>query len=323
MNTDQCKELRGLRERLAACCCGAMGIVSLVSGQNIAPETARTAVSPPPPAFRPETNANPRNSSQEKEIDRQHLERIYKAISAYYYDHQDLPNWLSDLVPQYLSDPNDLISPVETRTGKSVLYGRTDPKLRTSYVYEFNAGAAPEEFNRGSTAPLTCKQWKLKQLEKFGLVTPILRCHLHNPVLNVAYSGQIYETGLLWENDPRTAALVEANPALGPKPGAAAGVPVHVQVVDAETGKPVGAAAVRGTLGSEFGLLPPISSTTDTNGIVTVPLGEWKVNFLILSASHPLYQPAQFEWNRAKVKEETVPAEIKIRLAHYPSGASR
>src|SRR6266481_5783229 len=49
----------------------------------------------------------------ELEIDRQHLQRIYKAISAYYQDHQDLPDWLSDLVPHYLSDENDLISPVE------------------------------------------------------------------------------------------------------------------------------------------------------------------------------------------------------------------
>lgn len=148
----------------------------------------------------PLVNAQTKSPNPEKDQDRQHLERIYKAICAYYRDHQDLPNWLSDLVPQYLPDTSDLVSPVETRTGKSVLYGRQDPKLPTSYIYEFNAAPAPEEFNRGRSVPLTCKEWKLMQLKKFGLVTPILRCHLHNPVLNVAYAGDIYETGLLWES---------------------------------------------------------------------------------------------------------------------------
>src|ERR1041385_6566175 len=155
---------------------------------------------------------------EERDTDRQHLQRIYKAISAYYKDHHDLPDWLSDLVPKYLPDANDPISPVEKRTGKSVLYGRDDPKLHTSYIYEFNAAPAAEEFNRGRSVPLTCKQWKLLQLKKFGLITPILRCHLQNPVLNVAYSGDIYETGLLWENDPRAAALIKTKPSLGPRP---------------------------------------------------------------------------------------------------------
>src|SRR6266545_1908671 len=166
------------------------------------------------------------SAAAEREIDRQHLQHIYKAISAYYQDHQDLPDWLSDLVPHYLADENDLISPVETRTGKSVLFGRTDPRLHTSYIYEFNAGPAAEEFNRGRSVPLTCKQWKLMQLKKFGLITPILRCHLHEPVLNVAYSGDIYETGLLWENDTQTAALIKSNPQLGPHPPESSGARV-------------------------------------------------------------------------------------------------
>src|SRR6267154_941040 len=64
------------------------------------------------------TSKLPKASSKELEleIDRQHLQHIYRAISAYYKDHQDLPDWLSDLVPRYLADENDLVSPVEKRT---------------------------------------------------------------------------------------------------------------------------------------------------------------------------------------------------------------
>jgi hypothetical protein len=283
----------------------AMGAYPLVNAQttpSIQPQATGTAA------------GNRAIPSPEKDEDRQHLERIYKAICAYYRDHQDLPNWLSDLVPQYLADAGDLVSPVETRTGKSVLYGRQDPKLPTSYIYEFNAGTAPEEFNRGRTVPLTCKEWKLMQLKKFGLVTPIIRCHLHNPVLNVAYSGDIYETGLLWENDPQTAALVRSNPQLGPLPSDSSGARVNVKVLDSQTSEPIATASVQGTLGSEFGLLPPAQGTADTNGIVAVALGEWKINFLILTASHPLYESTQLEWNREQDKEGTPPDRLTLKL---------
>ena len=251
---------------------------------------------------------------QDAAIDRQHLERIYGAIRRYYKEHQDLPNWLSDLVPKYLPDAKDLVSPVEQRTGKSVLYGREDPKIHTSYIYEFNGGVAAEEFNKGRAVPLTCKQWKLMQLQKFGMVTPILRSHVDKPVLNVAYSGQIYETGLLWEDDPRTAALIKQDPRLGPQPPTAGGAHVSVHVVDAGTGKGIAGAVVRNGIGSEFGLLLPSEATTDANGDVSVPLGEWKVNFLFLNANQDGYNPAGMEWNREKSQEEAPPAEITLKL---------
>jgi beta-lactamase regulating signal transducer with metallopeptidase domain len=253
--------------------------------------------------------------AQESEIDRQHLQRIYKAIQAYYKDRRDLPNWLSDLVPQYLPDAAVLISPVETRTGKSVLFGREDPKIHTSYIYEFNAGPAAEQFNRGRSVPLTCKEWKLMQLPKFGLVTPLLRCHLDKPVLNVAYCGVIYETGLLWEDDPNTAALIKENPLLGPRAGAASGPELKVRVVDADTGAPVSSAAVRNAIGAEFGLLPPGQGTTDADGNVTVNLGEWKVNWLFLTAASPLYYTRGLDWNRDTANEEAPPAQITLKMS--------
>src|ERR1700677_4978298 len=46
------------------------------------------------------------------------LKLIYDAIQASQMDHHDVPNWLSDLVPQYLTDANVLICPVCKRTGQ-------------------------------------------------------------------------------------------------------------------------------------------------------------------------------------------------------------
>src|SRR3974390_726369 len=68
---------------------------------------------------------------------RQNLKRIYAAIQAYRADKKQLPNWLSDLVPQYLDDVNVLTCPVTRRTGRINNYGLQDPKLPTSYLYEF------------------------------------------------------------------------------------------------------------------------------------------------------------------------------------------
>lgn len=89
---------------------------------------------------------------------------------------------------------------------------------------------------------------------------------------------------------------------------------MSVKVADADTGEPIGTASVRSTLGSEFGLLPPAQGTTDTNGLVAVALGEWNVNFLILTASHPLYESKQQDWNREKNKETAVPAQLTLEL---------
>jgi hypothetical protein len=84
--------------------------------------------------------------------------------------------------------------------------------------------------------------------------------------------------------------------------------------VDAGTGKGIAGAVVRNGIGSEFGLLLPSEATTDANGDVSVPLGEWKVNFLFLNANQDGYNPAGMEWNREKSQEEAPPAEITLKL---------
>jgi hypothetical protein len=168
-------------------------------------------------------------AAREREIDKQHLLKIFDALQAYRKDHGDLPNWLSDLLPDYLKDSQILISPVETRTGQSQVFGYDDPKMHSSYVYEFCAASSGRKDAQGAT--LTMKQWKTKQMEAFGPAIPILRCHSHTPVLNVAYAGDFYETATFWETDANTLDLIKR---LGPgKPGPDWQY-LRVTVVDAE-----------------------------------------------------------------------------------------
>src|SRR5262245_50093675 len=60
---------------------------------------------------------SPELATKEKEGCIKNLQTIYTAIEAYRHDHKDLPNWFSDLVPDYLPDVNVLVCPVCRRTG--------------------------------------------------------------------------------------------------------------------------------------------------------------------------------------------------------------
>ncbi len=237
---------------------------------------------------------------QELEIDKQHLRLIYKAIQAYRQQHGDLPNWLSDLVPGFLPDTNVLMSPVELRTGRSVLWGYDDPKVKSSYIYEFNQSNAGGR--RDQDIPLTMKQWKMLQMEEFGPVVPLLRCHLHEQVLNLTYSGELYQTALFWESDTNTLALMAR---LGPGPGARDTKQLRVTVVDAASGEPVPAAQVLASdRQSEFGPLPPRRLTTDAKGQCEVNLGGKRPKAIHLQITKPGYATAQVQWDEAGIPEE-------------------
>ncbi len=207
-------------------------------------------------------------AAQERAIDKQHLTQIYQAIQAYKKDHGEVPNWLSDLFPDYLKDPDILMSPVEKRTGQSKVYGYVDPKMKSSYIYEFCGAPSGTTMNE---VRLTMKQWKTRQLEAFGPVVPILRCHLHEPLLNVAYSGDYYETALYWETDPNTLALVKR--LRTGQPGTDWKY-LSLKVVDANDKPLPDAQIVTENLRSGIGPHPPRTVTSDANGAAQVPLGD-------------------------------------------------
>jgi hypothetical protein len=123
------------------------------------------------------------------------LKVIYDAIQAYQMDHKDIPNWLSDLVPQYLNDANVLVCPVCKRTGAAEAPPLADPNLPCSYLYEF----CPLPLNKPQAANVTRREWKRRQMGLVGSVVPIVRCRHHTPLLNLAYDGRIYDSPGNWE----------------------------------------------------------------------------------------------------------------------------
>ncbi len=137
------------------------------------------------------------NAVSESEFCKANLSKIYEAIKAYEKDHKDLPNWLSDLVPDYVADVNVLTCPVCKRTGKTEGPPLADPKIAASYLFEF----CPVPL--GSMAPKaptkTRRDWKRRQTEVLGPEVPLVRCRHHKPVLNLGQDGKIYESGTSWE----------------------------------------------------------------------------------------------------------------------------
>lgn len=137
---------------------------------------------------------------------RGHLERVFVAIQAYRKDHKDTPDNLSDLVPKYLA-AHDLLCPSGKVAGE-LLFGLEDPKMPTSYTYEFANRPVPAKYSGGSSS--TMKQWRQRVMSLVGGGTPIVRCHLHDRVLNISFDGEFYESGSAWETLPRFSDLIEA-----------------------------------------------------------------------------------------------------------------
>lgn len=124
---------------------------------------------------------------------RSHLEKIRDALHTYQTDHGDIPAWLSDLYPRYLSDAEILLCPADADRGNPIYPDGKDPKLPSSYLYEFH--------------PL----WRAeKDAERraYGDGTPLVRCWHHNPVVDLTYGGTIrpyvsseWGTGS-WQDEP-------------------------------------------------------------------------------------------------------------------------
>jgi thiol-disulfide isomerase/thioredoxin len=135
----------------------------------------------------------------DKEACTKQLETIYQAIQAYRRDHKDLPMWLTDLVPKYLGDTNLLICPITRRTGQTHAFELLkDPRLPTAYLYEFSPLSMGNVWNGGQ---IRMRDFKRRQMGLVGGEVAMVRCHLHQPVLNLAFNGHIYESPLGWEDN--------------------------------------------------------------------------------------------------------------------------
>ena len=130
------------------------------------------------------------------------LGRIHEAILKYQKEHKALPRWLSDLVPEYVNDPNVLVCPYVHKSGIAKKYRDkfvvfpvfADPKFCT-YAYEFCLQPI------SGLPAVTCRSYKQSQMVLVGFGAPIVRCLAHRPVLNLAFDGSLYESDVFWEDN--------------------------------------------------------------------------------------------------------------------------
>ena len=125
------------------------------------------------------------------------LQKIHAAIKKYEKDKGMLPFYLSDLIPDYVSQdiffcPNN---------PKATVTWPYDPKLVCSYRYEFSPFRGRARFGGGPFDGMTWRDRKAEQIRLFGDVVPIVRCPQHGRmVLNVAVGGEVYLSGPQWES---------------------------------------------------------------------------------------------------------------------------
>jgi hypothetical protein len=167
------------------------------------PASAEQAKAQSTAVVTPAVNTNDYNPSSDRSdaaACTKNLEKINVAIEAYRKENPDVPNWLSDLVPKYLADTNVLICPVTKRTGLQSAFGVLDPRLRSSYLYEFTPTDLPEVVKGAWPGPkMTMRGWKRQQMKLAGPDVPLVRCLLHEPALNLSVGGKVYESPVFWE----------------------------------------------------------------------------------------------------------------------------
>jgi hypothetical protein len=132
---------------------------------------------------------------------RRQLNMVYGALRKFRQQNGSLPDWLSDLAPEYLHDSEVLECPFirssgmvkEWRASLRVFPVYDDPR-RAYYGYEFIPMKIPD------MPDSTCREFKQRQMRVLGFAVPIVRCLAHERYLNLGFDGTIYKSGLFWEN---------------------------------------------------------------------------------------------------------------------------
>ena len=199
-----------------------------------------------------------------KQVDRKNLTAIHGGIMAFFAHHGRYPNYLSEMVPDFIP-VETLISPREKTKGANMLLAmdHEDPGLKkSSYGYEYSNLIVRD--NR------TFQEIKDVQKAEWGNVVPLLRAFGNDKVINMSWGGDLYETDLMWEYGESTLELVDQ---YGWGPGMdAAGNKVEVSVTN-EAGFPIlGAEVWAGGRNYSFPL-PERPFVTDERGIATIPIG--------------------------------------------------
>jgi len=121
------------------------------------------------------------------------LLQIHTAVARYRKEHNgQMPDWLSDLVPDYLTSTT-LFCP---RDPKGVTRYYPDPNKPCSYTYEFSPLWI-------QSLQMTCRTWKTWQVKELGDLVPTVRCFHHDRVLSLTFGGRLFLSPVLWEDGPR------------------------------------------------------------------------------------------------------------------------
>ena len=119
------------------------------------------------------------------------LRRIHGAIKEYEKDRGKLPDWLSDLVPEYLSKEMLLCPHNPVHNNRNY----PDPKMPCSYIYEFSVAR-----RGGPYKGMTTREHKIGQMRLFGGLVPLVRCRMHGQMwLALTVEGRIYLSPIMWE----------------------------------------------------------------------------------------------------------------------------
>ncbi len=146
-----------------------------------------------PIAFVGIATQNPSEAQNHKNIEicTQNLLAIGKAVQAYHNDHDDFPEWLSELHPKYLQDANLLLCPADKKDGEPIAAFNADPKMSVSYGYQFHP-----EYREGTQ----------KNRTVYGDVIPLARCrhHANQPFdcLNLSFSFKVFRSSEIWQSTP-------------------------------------------------------------------------------------------------------------------------
>lgn len=157
-------------------------------------ETSKSQPTPEELLSKPEAHSQDSGLKQDEkhtEICTQNLLAIGKAIQTYQKEHNDFPEWLSDLHPKYLADANSLLCPADTKGGKPLFLINADPKMPVSYGYQFHTGY---------------RERTRENLAIYGDVIPLARCRHHTnqsfACLNLSFSLKVYQSSNVWEQTP-------------------------------------------------------------------------------------------------------------------------
>jgi hypothetical protein len=79
-------------------------------------------------------------------------------------------------------------------------FGALDPQVYSSDLDEFTPTPIPEVTKAAFPGPeMTMRERKRRPMQLAGQQVPLVRCMMHDPVLNLSIGGKIYETQMSWE----------------------------------------------------------------------------------------------------------------------------